>query len=228
LVRVFLKKYMLRAQRMSEKSDKLEQLSEFCDLEFGEFAKDAFTDLDLLYKKGKRYHKLCQRLRECNKCPGLNIKRVSEVVCGWGWLNAKIMFVGQSAHEPGMYSQLPFILGSGLIIDAALRLSGIDRNDCFWSNAVHCHPERNRPSTEKEKENCWSYLAEEIDIVQPRIVVALGKDAEWAVKRYMKEREYGFEYLKCSHPASLLYSSPESRPNYIVKMSLDIDRILNK
>jgi hypothetical protein len=42
----------------------------------------------------------------------------------------------------------------------------------------------------------------------------------------MDEREYGWKYLKYQHPASLIYSAPEARPNYIVKMSLDLDKIL--
>lgn len=211
---------------MSSRSEKLIELSKFCDLESGNFNDDAFTDLDLLYRKGRKHHRLCQQIRRCNLCEGMNIGRVTECCPGWGNLNAGIMFVGQSLHEPGMYSQIPFILGSGLIIDAVLRLSGIPRHDCFWTNVVHCHPERNRTSTEEEKESCLLYLFEELNIVQPRIVVALGKDAEWAVKKYMDEREYGWKYLKYQHPASLIYSSPESRPNYIVKLSLDIDKIL--
>ena len=213
---------------MSQRSKKITHLSTFCNLETGDINTDEFADLDLLYNKGRRYHRLCQRIRMCDKCPGMNIGRVTECCPGWGSLNAEVMFVGQSLHEPGMYSQVPFIGGSGLIIDAVLRLSGIDRHDCFWSNAVLCHPERNRASTEEEKENCWPYLAEMIDIVQPCVVVALGKDADWAVKKYMKERECEFKYLKYSHPASLLYSAPEARPNYIVKMSLAIDKILGK
>lgn len=213
---------------MSVRSEKLIALSKFCNLETGELDKDSFADLDLLYQKGRQYHRLCQRIRYCAKCPGMNIGRVTECCPGWGDLNAEVMFVGQSLHEPGMYSQIPFILGSGLIIDAVLQLSGIERHDCFWTNAVHCHPERNRASTDEEKENCWEYLDEEIDIVQPCIVVALGKDAEQGVKRYMDEREFGWKYLKYQHPASLIYSAPEARPNYIVKMSLDIDKILMK
>jgi DNA polymerase len=139
------------------------------------------------------------------------------------------MFIGQSLHEPGMYSQIPFILGSGLIIDAALRLSGIDRHDCYWTNIVKCHPERNRASTDEEKENCWYYLSEEIRIVQPRVVVALGKDAKQATEKYEKKyKDKSRKWLSYVHPASLLYASPESRPNYIVKLSLDIDKILGK
>ena len=213
---------------MSERSKKLEHLSKFCNLETGYFSDESFADLDLLYNKGRLYHKLCQRIRCCSKCEGMNIGRVTECCPGWGNLNAEIMFVGQSLHEPGMYSQLPFILGSGLIIDAALRLSNIDRHDCFWTNVVMCHPERNRPSTDEEKENCLSYLFEELDIVQPRIVVALGKDAEQGVGKYMEQREYEWKYLHYQHPASLLYSSPESRPNWIIKLSLDLDKELKK
>ena len=214
---------------MSKRSDKLEHLSQFCCLETGELDKDSFADLDLLYEKGRQYHKLSQRIRCCGKCPGMNIGRVTECCPGWGNLNADVMFVGQSLHEPGMYSQIPFILGSGLIIDAALILSEIDRHDCWWTNVVLCHPERNRPSEEKEKENCWWWLEEEIAIVQPKIVVALGKDAKWATDKYKKKwKDKSRKWLHYVHPASLLYSSPESRPNYIVKMSLNIDKILMK
>jgi uracil-DNA glycosylase family 4 len=214
---------------MSRRSKKIVKLSKFCDLESGNLNESAFEELDILYEKGKRYHKLSQRIRCCNKCPGMNIGRVTECCPGWGDLNANVMFVGQSLHEPGMYSQIPFILGSGLIVDTVLRLSKIDRHNCFWTNAVLCHPERNRPSTEEEKENCWPHLAEMIDIVQPRIAVSFGKDAKLATKKYKdKYGNKGIKWLNYVHPASLIYSQPEARPNYIVKMSLDIDRALEK
>lgn len=213
---------------MSERSKKLIQLSKFCNLESGDLDESEFADLDLLYQKGRKYHRLCQKIRQCSLCPGMNIGRVTEVCPGWGNLNADVMFVGQSLHEPGMYSQIPFILGSGLIIDAALRLSGINRHDCWWTNAVLCHPERNRASTEEEKKNCLSYLFEELDIVQPYVVVALGKDAEQSVGKYMRGREYGWKYLHYVHPASLTYSAPENKPNWIIKLSLDLDKALNR
>ena len=213
---------------MSKRSEKLIHLSKFANLETGELDMSFFDDVENLYLKGRRYHRLCQRVRQCNLCDGMNVGRVTETCPGWGNLNADVMFVGQSLHEPGMYSQIPFIGGSGLIIDAALKLSGINRHDCFWTNAVLCHPERNRASTDEEKENCLGYLYEMLDIVVPRVVIALGKDAEQSVGRYMKDKSFGWKYLHYVHPASLLYSSPEARPNYIVKMSLDIDKELNK
>jgi len=81
---------------MSVRSDKLEHLSKFCNLETGELDKNSFADLDLLYQKGRQYHGICQRIRLCNECPGMNIGRVTECCPGWGNLNADVMFVGQS------------------------------------------------------------------------------------------------------------------------------------
>ena len=214
---------------MSLRSNKLEHLSKFCCLETGEFDKDAFVNLDLLYQKGRQYHRLCQRIRDCRLCEGMNIGRVTECCPGWGNLNADIMFVGQSLYESDMYSQILFISKMGVLIDAVLRLSGIDRHNCWWTNVVLCHPERNRISTEEEKDNCWGYLVEEITIIQPRIVVALGKDAKVATEKYKKEyNDKTRKWLSYAHPASLIYSAPEAKPNYIIKMSLDIDSALKK
>jgi len=53
---------------MSKRSEKLEHLSKFCNLESGEFNKDAFENLNLLYQKGRRWHRLSQRIRCCNLC----------------------------------------------------------------------------------------------------------------------------------------------------------------
>lgn len=214
---------------MSKRSDKFTALGQFCDLETGVLDKKAFADLDLLYEKAKRYHTLCQTIRGCRLCEGLNVGRITECAPGWGYLNATVMIVGQSLHEPGMYSQIPFIGGSGLIVDAALRLSGIGRHECFWTNAVHCHPEKNRASTEEEKENCWLYLAEEVEMVQPKIIVSLGKDAKQAIDVYFEEARISrIKRLNYIHPASLIYSAPEAIPNYVVKMSLDLDKVIEK
>jgi N6-adenosine-specific RNA methylase IME4 len=58
--------------------------------------------------------------------------------------------------------------------------------------------------------------------------VALGKDAENSVLECMDVSEFDFKYLKYVHPASLMYSAPEARPNWIVKMSLDLDKALQE
>lgn len=220
---------------MSSRRDKLVALREFVDLETGKVLTDSFTYENTLYKKAVKMKTLAAKIRRCRKCPGLNVKRFTEACPGWGNLNSSIFFVGQSLHKPGVSSGLPFILGSGYCIDAALRLSGLLRKDVFFSNVVHCHPEGNRTSTQQEKDNCLGFLIEELEIVQPRMIVALGNDAKSFVNNFIigyrkliTEAEDTVKVLKIKHPASFMYSAPEERIDWIVKLSLEMDRCLKK
>lgn len=201
-------------------------LKALADLETGKLHTDLFDYENSLHRKAVQMKALAAKIRRCKKCPGLNVKRFTEACPGWGNLNADIFFIGQSLHEPGVSSDLPFILGCGYSIDAALRLSGLLRKDVFMSNVVHCHPEKNRGSTAEEKENCLPYLVSELDIVNPKLLVALGNDAKEAVDVALSWCTLLGKVLKIKHPASFMYSAPEERIDYIVKLSLEIDKVL--
>ena len=205
------------------RAEKLMKLSEFCDLERGILHENKFQDEIDLLNKGTQMKVLAARTRACERCPGLNVKRLTEASPGYGNLNADIFFLGQSLHGPGMVSDVPFVGGSGLLIIAALRLSGLKRHDCFWTNVVHCHPENNRTSTEREKHNCLPYVQKELDIVKPKLLVLLGADAKEADLRLPEEtKERCFK-----HPAAVLRDSvPEAVSDWIVKLSIEIDRCL--
>lgn len=212
---------------MSRKT-KLVTLKEFANLQTGQLHTDSFGYENLLYTKAVKMKALNAKIARCKKCPGLNIKRFTENCPGWGDLNSPIFFVGQSLHEPGVLSGLPFILASGYSIDAALRLSGLLRKDVFMSNVVHCHPEGNRGSTAEEKKNCLHFLLKELYIVNPKLTVALGNDAKEAMQELQEEwKEPGAKVIKIKHPASFMYSAPEDRIDWIVKLSLEMDKCLN-
>jgi len=202
------------------RAEKLTELQKYMNLETGVIDESAFVWENSLYEKGLRKKILDSKILNCGKCEGMNIKRLSEACCGWGDLNADIFFVGQSLHRVGMLTGLPFIQGSGYMLDAALRLSGLTRYDVFISNVVHCHPPGNRGSTESEKKNCLPYLREELSIVEPKMVVALGNDAKEALN------ELNVKALCMTHPAKFMYSEPEGRYNWIVKLSLEMDKVL--
>ena len=210
---------------MSTRKEKLIALREFVDLDTGEIYKDKFDRENLLYEKGLRKKSLDKQISKCSKCPQMNIPRYSENCSGWGNLNAPCFFVGQSLHRVGMVSGLPFILGSGYMLDAALRISNLTRYNIFISNVVHCHPPNNRPSTMEEKKNCLPYLKEELNIVSPKLIVVLGDDASWAIQRLGLETKMSRRILKVRHPASYSYSAPEKRIEWIVKLSLELDKI---
>jgi DNA polymerase len=217
---------------VTNRKEKLVLLKTMLDLETGKVDTDAFEWENQLYEKSVQMKALNARIRSCTSCPGLNIKRFTEGCPGWGDLNAKVFFIGQSLHSPGVSSDLPFILGCGYILDAALRLSGLLRKDVFLSNCCHCHPPKNRATTDEEKKNCLQYVLKEICIVRPQLIVALGNDAK-AVMEYFesrtsyskKEKQYKPKILKVKHPASFMYSSPEERVSWIVKLSKEIDRV---
>lgn len=77
-----------------------------------------------------------------------------------------------------MESQIPFTGGSGDLIDAGIQRAGRTKDAVFISNAVHCHPPRNRASHQHEIVNCSPYLHRELEIVRPRLVITLGRDSE--------------------------------------------------
>lgn len=203
-------------------------LRRLLDPESGQLREAAFVRENRLYEKALRKKRLDDKLRTCRKCPGLNESGDTECCCGWGDLDAKIMFVGQSLHEPGVRTGVPFILGSGLLIDCALRLCSLARKDVFFTNAVHCHPPGNRASTTKELEACLLHLTAEISIVKPAIILCLGNDAMASVAQ-IKEADNlpeGTLVVKLKHPAAILRGSPEDNKDWILRCAKQMRRAL--
>ena len=212
--------------KITTRAEKLVALQTHMNLETGLLDESSFPLENALYAKSILKKSLDRRIRTCKLCPGLNIKTFTEAAVGYGDLNASIFFVGQSLHSPGVTSGIPFILGSGFCLDAALYLSGLTRKDVFISNVVHCHPEGNRASELSEKKNCEWYLWQEVFIVQPKLIVALGNDAHWAVGRLPSLHIANTKIIKIRHPASFAYGAPEERGSWIVKLSLALDKVL--
>jgi DNA polymerase len=77
-----------------------------------------------------------------------------------------------------MKTKVPFTGGSGELIDRSIELAGREKKDLFITNVVHCHPRKNRASYEHEIVNCSPYLHRELEIVRPRLVITLVRDAE--------------------------------------------------
>jgi len=207
-----------------KRKDKLILLRTMVDLETGAINESAFGWENQLYEKAVQKKSLDRRIARCGLCEGLNIKRCTDSCTGWGDLNAKVFFIGQSLHKPGILSDLPFIKGCGYLLDAALRLSGLLRKDVFITNVVHCHPPRNRASTTDEKENCLGFLDWEVRIVKPELIVALGNDAQWAVTRLLLDQGDA-KILRVKHPAAFLHSAPEDSIEWIIKLSNEIDKV---
>ncbi len=132
--------------------------------------------------QARRMRILAGQITRCTACPGMNIAEVTQAAPGYGSPQSPVMIVGQSLCGPCMATQIPFTGGSGRFLDRALAAADLAKDAVFTTNVVHCHPPNNRPSLPHEIDNCRPYLSREIDIVAPRLIIGLGRDARAALE----------------------------------------------
>ena len=112
----------------------------------------------------------------CTKC-GLCETR-HNVVFGVGVKNADVMFVGEGPGEQEDLQGEPFVGPAGKLLDDMLSIIDIDRkSNCYIANIVKCRPPRNRDPLETEQDACIGYLRNQVALIQPKIIVCLGRIA---------------------------------------------------
>jgi DNA polymerase len=197
------------------------------NLETGALHYDAFDDANELFRRAIIKKRLDRKIKRCKLCRGMNIVSCTESAPGFGSLMSPIMIVGQSLCTICMNTQIPFTKGSGYLLDAALILSGLSRYDIFITNVLHCHPQKNRQSKPHEIANCRKWLIQEICLVNPKIIIAFGASAK-IVLQEMKDGVFDAETrLFCvKHPAYYLHKGWEEAKDWIVRLSLEMDKFL--
>ena len=122
------------------------------------------------------FEKLKEDVLICDKCPLCQTR--NKVVFGNGNPNAEIMLI---AEGPGFYedkSGVVFQGKSGELLDKILAASGFNRNEHIYiSNIVKCRPPNNRQPNDTEKAACLPYLYQQIELVDPKIIILLGATA---------------------------------------------------
>ena len=109
----------------------------------------------------------------CKKC-GLSKKRKNPVP-GEGDLDADVLFIGEA---PGYWEDVkgkPFVGSAGEILDEMLSKIGLSRNRVYLANILKCRPPENRDPSVGEIKDCVPYLDQQIKIIKPKIIVALGR-----------------------------------------------------
>ncbi|WEL28546.1 uracil-DNA glycosylase [Haloferax volcanii] len=110
----------------------------------------------------------------CERCLELVDSR-SRIVNGVGPDDADLLFLGEAPGAKEDEGGEPFVGRSGSVLDDALREAGLARADVRITNCVRCRPPDNRDPTSDELSNCRGYLARELELVDPELVVTLGK-----------------------------------------------------
>ncbi|SDM04680.1 DNA polymerase [Halogranum gelatinilyticum] len=154
---------------------------------------------------------------DCERCPAL-VESRSRIVNGTGPADADLLFLGEGPGANEDEQGEPFVGRSGTVLDDALRDVGLARADVRITNCVRCRPPENRDPTKEELANCRGYLERELELVDPEIIVTLGKvpsehllDRSVAVTKEAgsvvdaRIGESSRRVLVCVHPAATLY-----------------------
>lgn len=123
-----------------------------------------------------------QRVSTCQKCEHL-VKARTQVVFGVGDPNAQLLLVGEAPGADEDAQGEPFVGKAGQLLTRIIQTMGLSRDTVYIANILKCRPDTpgqssgNRKPTPSEMATCLPYLLEQIDIIQPRVIVALGATA---------------------------------------------------
>ena len=159
---------------------------------------------------------------QCLGCRGCGLWETrTNVVIGTGNRTADIMFIGEGPGEQEDLSGEPFVGPAGKLLDEMLCIIDVDRaRNCYIANIVKCRPPRNRDPEEAEQDACMDFLRNQVALVQPKIIVCLGRIAAKKLIRpdFRITRDHGtwterggIHFTAIYHPSALLRDL-EKRP----------------
>ncbi|MBI2700069.1 MAG: uracil-DNA glycosylase [Mycobacterium sp.] len=184
---------------------------------------DSASD-DTVASRSRRKIVLDSEINSCRRCRGMNIPHLTASAPGYGCLTSPVALVGQSLCEKCMETQIPFTGGSGDLIGDSIRRAGHEKRDLFISNAVHCHPPKNRASHEYEVVNCSPFLHRELEIVRPLLVIALGRDAARVLEFFYPRARVSllsFEIPRGRLPKGVPYMFYAKHPSWVQRQHDD-------
>lgn len=182
-------------------------------------------------------------IADCRKC-GLWKSR-KNTVPGDGNIDASVMFIGEA---PGYWEDvkgLPFVGAAGKFLDEMLLSAGLSRREVYISNILKCRPPENRDPLPAEVETCTPFLDRQIRIIEPKLIVTLGrhstsyilskagfKEVEGITKLRGKIYEVNILGLKLSvlpmyHPAAALYNAKyrNSLESDFQRLKLELEKL---
>lgn len=163
-------------------------------------------------KKARRLDELAAQIRRCTLCPLCESRTLA--VPGDGKYTAKVMIIGEAPGREEDETGKPFVGATGRFLNHVLEGTGLDRTDFFITNTVKCRPPKNRTPRKLEVDTCTSnYLSEQIELVNPQLVMLLGTVAAkriLSVKSINEARgrvikQDGRKFLVGYHPAVRFY-----------------------
>jgi uracil-DNA glycosylase len=161
---------------------------------------------------------LAAAVRACTKC-GLHRGR-TQTVFGVGRRDAQLLVIGEAPGAEEDRQGEPFVGRAGQLLNAMLHSIGLPRSEVYIANILKCRPPGNRDPQPDEAASCTPYLAQQIALVKPRAILAVGRiAAQWLLQsdapigrlrgRVFQYGEAGTPLVVTYHPAYLLRSPGE-------------------
>ena len=177
-----------------------------------------------------------ERVAACTKCAHLACSR-TQTVFGVGNPDADLMFIGEAPGADEDQQGEPFVGRAGQLLTRILKAMNFAREDVYIANILKCRPDMpagsfgNRPPTPTEMQTCRPYLVEQIDIIQPSVLVALGAVAvegllgTRATMRELRGRWHTYNSIPLMityHPAYLLRNQAPSEKRKVWEDMLQV------
>jgi uracil-DNA glycosylase len=156
---------------------------------------------------------------DCTRCK-LHGQGRKQIVFGVGNPNADLMFVGEAPGADEDIQGIPFVGRAGQLLTKIIEAIDLAREDVYIANVIKCRPPGNRNPEQDEVETCEPFLFQQIDVIKPKVIVALGTFAARALLRTLdpisrlrgRVYEYrGAKLIPTFHPAYLLRNPSSKR-----------------
>jgi DNA polymerase len=184
-------------------------------------ARSATTDeLPTLTDPAAALADLRQHIGDCTRCVLHTLGR-KQVVFGTGNPGARLMFVGEAPGADEDVQGEPFVGRAGQLLTKIIEAIELSRGDVYIANVIKCRPPGNRNPAPEEVSTCQPFLFRQIDIIRPRVIVALGTFAAHTLlgtdapisrlRGRVHDYRNGSKLVPTFHPAFLLRSPDRKR-----------------
>ena len=162
-------------------------------------------------KNDLRLERYRKQIESCQKCSLAHHRR--HFVFGTGNPGARLILIGEAPGEEEDRKGEPFVGKAGQLLDRILEAIDFTRDEVFIANILKCRPPQNRDPIEEEIRQCLPYLLGQMEIIRPRMILALGriaaqellKTSESLTRLRGRQHDYeGIPLLVTYHPAALL------------------------
>jgi len=182
------------------------------------FSELGVTHLNIESQKASSLEKIREEIGDCRRCKLWNER--THIVYGIGSAKADLMFVGEAPGREEDVQGIPFVGRAGKLLTGIIEAIDLKREDVYIANILKCRPPKNRNPEADEVESCEGFLFKQIEVIKPKIIVALGAYAAQCLLQTkdpigrIRGRFFHFQdslLLPTFHPAYLLRNPSAKR-----------------